>query len=163
MKPLYEIANDYLFLINQLAESEEITDEQMELLDQSRDNLQQKIINVGAFIRNLESEQDAIEKAIDDMAERSSKLTKKIDKLKEYVKVTMENFNIKDVKSPYFQIKVRANPPSIVIQDEKMIPSKYIKESVTRKIDKQLIYQELKNDIKIPGALIENKTRLEIK
>jgi predicted nuclease with TOPRIM domain len=95
MRPLYEIANDYLFLINELAESDEITDEQMELLDQSRDNLQQKIINVGAFIRNLESEQDAIEKAIDDMAGRSIKLTKKIDKLKEYVKITMENFNIK--------------------------------------------------------------------
>jgi predicted nuclease with TOPRIM domain len=163
MKPLYEIANDYLFLINELAESDEITDEQMELLDQSRDNLQQKIINVGAFIRNLESEQDAIEKAIDDMAGRSIKLTKKIDKLKEYAKVTMENFNIKEVKSPYFDIKVCSNPPSVQIADESLLPKKFIKELILYKIDKKLLYKDLKNNEYIPGAILEQKSRLEIK
>lgn len=163
MKPLYEIANDYQELLNEIGDAEEITDEQIELLDQCKDDLNIKIINVGAFIRNLEVEQEAIEKAIDNMVERSLRIKNKVEKLREYLKQNMEKFNIRHVKSPHFDVKIRLNPFSVNVEDESLIPSEYIKETILRKISKTLIFQELKNNINIPGACLEQKTRVDIR
>ncbi|HEX4372369.1 MAG TPA: siphovirus Gp157 family protein, partial [Puia sp.] len=75
MKPLYEIANDYLSIVKELIDVEEITVEQLKLLDQHQDSLEEKIINIGAFIKNLEAEHQAIENAIDSMVERSIRVS----------------------------------------------------------------------------------------
>lgn len=163
MKPLYEIAIDYQRMIHELMESDEISTEQIEALNELNGDIKEKIINVSAFIKNLEAEHESIEKAIDAMAERSSKIQKKVEKLKEYLKNNMEICEIKEVKSPYFDIKLRMNPPSVLIKDENLIPKEYLKEIVVHKIDKVLISQCLKNNIPIPGTLLENRTRLEIR
>lgn len=163
MKPLYEITNEYLGYLTQLAEIEEITDEHMDLLDHYQDTLANKILNISSFIRNLEVEFEAIEKAIDSMAERSSKINKKIEKLKDYVKSNMEKFNLKEVKNSYFDVKIKANPCSVVIEDEKLVPDEYQKEIIIRRIDKTLIAQVLKNNIEIPGVSLKQGTRLEIR
>lgn len=163
MKPLYEIANEYLTFLNQVSDLDEITDEHMDLLDHYQDTLANKVLNIGSFIKNLEIEYEAIEKAIDSMSERSFKINKKLERLKDYVKFNMDKFNLKEVKNPYLDIKVRLNPPSIIIKDEKLIPNKYIKEQILSKIDKALICQDLKNNMIVPGVILEQKTRLEIK
>ncbi len=163
MRSLYEIANEYKSLLNELMESEDITAEQLQLLDQQACNVEQKVVNVAAFIKNLEVEKEAINKAIDEMERRHNKVSKKLDQLKDYLKQNMEMCNLKEVKSPYFDVKVKENPPSVTIKDESLVPKEYIKEIIVHKIDKTAISEKLKLDIAIPGTLLEKKTRIEIR
>lgn len=163
MKPLYEIANDYMSLLHELVEAPELTDEHLSLLDEHKDHLEKKIVNVGAFIKNMEAEYHAIENAIEDMIKRSTTLSGKIDRLKDYLKINMERFNMMEVKSPQFDIKIRNNPPSAIIEDEKLIPKQYIRETIVSRIDKAKISQELKNNVPIPGAFLDYRTRIEIR
>ena len=163
MKPLYEIATEFKELLNEITDAEEFNDEHMEMLNQCREDLDKKIINIVSYIKNLESENEAIEKAIVSMNDRNKRLNKKIEKLKDYVKNNMESLQIKEVKSPYFDVRIKYNPPSVNIKNEGIIPAEYFKEFIFVKIDKNLISEHLKQNISIPGTYLEKKTRLEIR
>lgn len=163
MKPLYEIATEFKELLNEITDAEEFNDEHMEMLTQCREDLDKKVINIVSYIKNLESENEAIEKAIVSMNDRNKRLNKKIEKLKDYVKNTMESLEIKEVKSPYFDVMLKSNPPSVKIENEAVIPAEYFKEFIVAKIDKTLIAQKLKNNISVPGTFLEKRTRLEIR
>jgi len=97
------------------------------------------------------------------MEQRFTRVMKKITALKDYLKTNLEQCNIKEVKSPYFDIKIRTNPPSVIIEDESMIPLQYFREKLMRTLDKSTIAQELKNNIMIPGVHLQRQTRLEIR
>jgi hypothetical protein len=163
MKPLYDIASEYAFFVKEALECEELTAEQLSKLEDVQDDIENKAINVAAFIRNLESERDAIEEATENMVKRKISLDKKIDNIKVYLKDNLERCDIKKVKSPYYDITIKNNPPSIQILNESEIPEKYIKESILKRIDKTLISLDLKNQMHIPGIFVEKKTRLEIR
>ena len=163
MKPLYEITNEYLSLLNEFYESDDITDEQMELLDRIKGDLKDKITNVAAFIKNLEVEHCAIENAIDAMVARSSGIIKKIQRLREYLLINMKSCDINEVNSPFFKVKIKNNPPCVRVTDEKMLPNDYVSETVIHRIDKALLLRHLKNNVDIPGAVIEQKERIDIR
>lgn len=162
MKPLYEIAQEYQTILDAICESDEITVEQLTLLDQYKDDFKNKVINIGSIIKNMETEKHAIEEAIDKMALRSVRLEKKIDKLKEYVKGYMEMFNIKEVKCPYFEVRVKKNPCSVNITNEMLLPEKYMKQILLKKPDKLALIKDIKNNNFIPGVILESTTRIEI-
>lgn len=162
MTALYEIANEYQILLNDIMECEEISAEQMDALTNANSNMEDKAKAVAAFIRNMESEQQAIENAIIDMKKRSNRLENKISYMKNYLKENMEKCNIKEVKSPYFDIKIRSNPISVMVIDEKQIPKDYFKEKIFLSLDKVKIRDDLKNNIMVPGTTLFQNTRLEI-
>lgn len=162
MKPLFEISNEYTALIQELENADELTDEHVKLLNQLDGDLNSKALNVGAYIKNIQLESESIDHVIKDLGARRDKLEKKIERLKDYLKINLEKCSIKEIKSPLFDIKVRNNPPHVVVIDEALIPADYIKETVMRRIDKALISQELKKDIFIPGAMLEQNTSLQI-
>lgn len=164
MSSLYEISNQYQALMQQVLECEELSAEQLDALDNVSDNMEDKAKAVAAFIRNMEVDREAIEKAVFYMEERMGKLTKKIDSMREYLKSNLEKCNIKEVKSPFFDIRVKQNPCSVRVLDETAIPPEYYRETVkvTRSLDKMQIVQKLKENIVIPGVILEKRTRLEI-
>ena len=163
MKPLYEIAVEYQRCLNDVLNMDDLSEDKLTELDQLDDDIKNKAINTAAVIKNLELESESIDKAILSMQERKGKVEKKIDYLKKYLKENMERCNLKEVKSPYFDIKLLTNPPSVLINDEKLVPPQYYREIITKKLDKNLISQELKNNTFIPGTLLEQRTRLEIR
>lgn len=163
MKPLYEIANEYQEIANIIAECDEISVEQMTMLDQISEDIKQKSINIGALIRNLEVESLSIKDAIDKMESRKISVDKKIENLKEYLKSNLERCDLKEVKSAMFDVKIKINPAAVIVQDMKVIPDKYFKEIIEKRLDKFLIAQELKNEIMIPGVALERRTRIDIR
>lgn len=163
MRPLYEIANEYQSIASSISDSDEITVEQIEALDQVSEDVKQKAVNIGALIRNLEVEANSINDAIVKMESRQISVNKKIEHLKEYLKLNLERCELKEVKSPMFDIKIKINPAAVVIQDIQSIPDKYFKEIIDRKLDKFLISQELKNEVMIPGVCLERRTRVDIR
>jgi hypothetical protein len=78
-----------------------------------------------------------------------------VDRLEEYVKSTMEHSGKKELEGDGLKIKLRANPPSVVIVDEALIPWEF-REVVTpppvERIVKAKIAKALKAGFDVPGA-----------
>ena len=163
MKPLYEYTGDYKKLISELEQCEELTDEQLELLVTLDESFTDKAKNVASYIKNLEVDQNAILDHIKQMDDRLKKVTKRIDSLKDYLKFNMEQCNFNEIKSSLFNIRIKSNPCKVVISDETKVEDIYIKEKVTKSIDKELIKSHLKNGVLLEYATLVTDKRIEIK
>ena len=160
---LFDIANKYQYAIDLIASSDEISEDYKDMLDNIESDLKDKAVNVAAMIKNLEAEEQAIDEAVQQMQGRQEKLLKKTQWLRDYLKYHLEQCKIDEVKSPFFDIRIRLNPASVVIEDESLVPTGYFKESIVRRLDKTSMAQDLKNNAFIPGVHLERRTRLEIK
>lgn len=166
---LYKLGNEYQQLFSQLYDHE--TGEINEAVDAQLSALQpvteKKCIAIGAYIKDLESEKREIEFLKAEIAKREAAYTKEIGKWHTYLQSNMERCGITVVKSPYFTVKLKKNPYSTDIYDEDQIPEKYMKTreivKVEVKPDKNAIKEEvLKTGVQIPGASVQQKTKLEI-
>jgi hypothetical protein len=78
-----------------------------------------------------------------------------VERLEEYVKSTMEHAGKKELEGDGLKIKLKANPPSVVITDENLIPWDYrevVQPPPVEKIVKAKIAKALKAGIDVPGA-----------
>ncbi len=163
MKPLYDLTNTYLEIANQLDDSENIDEEHLFLLESITGDIKEKCINIGYIIQNFELNLEALDSHVKKMQEKQYKLMTKINTLKSYLKNNLETCDIKKIESPYFNISIKINPAAVKIENENLLPNQYFKEIIKRSIDKKTISEDLKNNIFIPGAVLEKNTRLEIK
>src|SRR6185503_20120315 len=117
---LYEISNDYERAIDALLLSEEEKDESK--IAEIKDLFELKCINVAKYIKNMQAEADAIHKVMEQMAARVGKIEAHIDSLTAYLQYNMEKTGLTDtIKSPEFDIKLKTNPPSLLIENEELI------------------------------------------
>jgi hypothetical protein len=162
---LYHISNEYQLLLEQIydAETGEILPQVLDKLDDITTKIEDKAIAVAAYIKNLDAEREAIEKAKRSMAEREARLDKRADYLTQYLQTNMERCGITEIKCPEFVIKLKKCPWSTDIIDEDSIPDdyKHVKQVVT--VDKVRIKDELLSGVVIPGVQLRQNNRLEIK
>lgn len=158
---LYEISNEYERAIDALLDEE--TGDVLKI-DELKDIFDNKCINVAKYIKNLEAEQEGIVIAKNSMTMREKKLSAKIDSLSTYLKFNMERTGLLDpIKCPEFIIKLRNNPPSLVIDDENLIPDLYIITKEVKTFDKIAIKKDIQDGFEVEGARIEQKKTLVIK
>ncbi len=161
---LYQIADEYKSIFNEVDENGEITETMMMKLNDIGDAMEKKAIAVASFIKNLQAERDAITEAKKQMALRESRLDKKMEWLEQYLRFNMERTGITEISSsPYFAIKLKKCPVSVDVLDESEIPVEFIREKVTTSIDKTKLKEALQCGIAIPGATLKQNMRLEIK
>ncbi|MBX4189694.1 siphovirus Gp157 family protein [Candidatus Parcubacteria bacterium] len=165
----WEIGAEYQRLLPQLynpetGEIDEEIDRQISAISETADN---KCISVTKWIKHLEAERKQIEFVKQEIAKRESAYDKEIAKQMQYLENNMKRCNIKEIKCPYFTIKLKENPYSTEILDEAVIPEKFMrtKEIVKTEIkpDKNAIKEEvLSTGIQVPGASVERKTKIVI-
>ena len=158
-KPLYEISTQYESAYLALADSElpqEAIDDTLEALE---GEIEEKAISVAKFVGNMESQARSIGDASKQMQARKKVLENRATRIRDYLRENMQRTGISEVTCPYFQIKLKKNPPSVVIEDETKVPDKYKVEKVVTSIDKTAI----KKDGGCEGAKIESGMRVEIK
>lgn len=156
---LYEISNQYQYLL----QSEEFSADELVALDAIHDSMEEKAKSIGAVIKTMEAEENAIVVATKAMEERASSLSHKISNLKDYLKQNLELCHIKEVKSPWFDIKIMQNPPSVVLLDDQQVPSDYREIRESEYINRKAIAEALKSGIAVPGAILVRNTRLAIR
>ncbi len=162
---LYQIANEYKLALNGLYDEEtgEINEIALTSFNQLSDDMRSKGIALSSYIQNLDAERKAIEDAKKSMADRESRLSKKIDYLKSYLKDNMEKCAISEIECPYFSLKIKKNPVSVDDFDHEKIPDDYKTVKQVISINKIKLKEDLQAGIEIPGARLTQKTRLEIK
>lgn len=162
---LYEISNQYQQLFNQIETEEDIDNNILNKLDEVKDLMENKAIALASFIKNIEAERKMIDEAEKAMSNRKHQLSKKMENLTEYLTLNMKRCGITEInRSPYFVIKLKKCPPSVIIKDENLIPDEYKKTKEIITVDKIKIKEEINQGVVIDGAELQtNNVRLEIK
>jgi Siphovirus Gp157 len=165
---LYQIAAEYRGAADTLAELDMDEQTVADTLESISGDLTVKSQNVAFVIRNIEASVEQIAVAIEHMQARAQALTKRSDRIREYLLQNMLMAGVQKIECPYFKLAVRDNPPKVVVDDEKQIPMSYMTNPTPpppppAKPDKKLIAQAIKDGFDVPGCRMERGKRLEIK
>jgi uncharacterized secreted protein with C-terminal beta-propeller domain len=161
---LYQLADDYLVALDALAEREDLPPEAIaDTLEGLAGSFEDKAANVALYLRTLEAEANAIAEARTAMERRETALRHQAERLREYLKGEMERTGLTRLDSPFLALRVQANPPSVVIEDEGMLPARFKEMITTVKVLKAEIGKALKAGETVFGAHLEPSTRLVIR
>ena len=165
MNSLYTITNNFVSIMNKVENGEITEEEYNELGQELAIELQNKSVNLIAYMRNEESFIEAVKAEEKRLKEMREKVEKKQEKFKQYVKENMEKLNLTEVPTDLGNLKIAKNPMSVEVENEDEIPSEFKQEVVTTKIDKTAIKNYFKETGEvIPGIrIVDDKTSLRIK
>lgn len=127
---LYEISNLYNQTFEELSQIEELNKTIIEdSLSGIKEDLDNKCLAVGAFIKNLSAESNAIKEAEESLKKRRQTLDKKTDSLKTYLAFHLKG-KLKDAQTTLTPLKGRER---VVIYDEEKLPLNCF--VITRKVN----------------------------
>jgi hypothetical protein len=162
-KPLYEISYEYQNLLYLLEENELPEEEVVALLEEVSEQFDKKASNITGLFLNMEAESRSIKEAEAKMKKRRGSLDRNSQRLREYLLQNMIILEIQEVKTPQFQVKIRNCPHRVELVSESLIPDDYKETVESTKIDKTSIKEAMKNGILIPGALLKQSQRLDVR
>ena len=128
----------------------------LEELEMARE---QKIENVGLWIKNLKAEANAVENQEKIFADRKKRIRKKIEGLKGYLGYALDGQKFKTDK---IEMSFRKSE-SVHITDEYLIPDDYKIFTVVKKPDKRIIKEALKKGKEIMGVELVESKNIQIK
>lgn len=128
-------------------------------------DFREKAVAVVSAARNLESLAASIKSAEEDMAKRRKALERRAAGIRQYVKEHMERTGVTRIECPYFQLAIRQNPPSVVVDAAGLIPDQFWRDPPPPEstVDKAAIAAAIKAGQDVPGAHLESSTRLDVR
>lgn len=163
---LYQIADAYQLALDAMTAQADadgvLPDDLCEALNQLEGTFEAKTVNVASYVKSLEAEAHAIAEVKKTMERRMTSLSNQALRLRDYLKAEMERTGIVNVNHPWLTVRVQSNPSSVIIDDAIELPERF-KESMTNvRLLKTEIAQALKSGQSVPGAHLEQSTRLVI-
>jgi hypothetical protein len=158
---LYQITNEAQYLAA-LLETEELTPELEQELMINQDQLQSKAINYAKVISNYQGESDQIDAEIKRLKAMKDSRDKKINWLKESLKLAMMVSGIDKIDSPLFKLSLRRSE-SVEVEVPEALPVDWQLRKVVITADKISIKKAIKEGYAITGARIVENFSLQIK
>jgi hypothetical protein len=161
---LYEITESLDYLLDALDSPEGLDEEAAAMLDRYLDHkLPEKTDGYCGFIANLESFVEGCKRERQRFAEREDRAKRLIETMKGRLVETMDRLDLQKVQGPQFTVTAVNCPPSVVIDDESIIPSQVTEIRQTTYIDKKAIKALLRLGQEVPGARLTTKRSIRIK
>ena len=157
---LYELARSYAELLDRAEEME--SEALVDTLASLQDAIEDKAENIAKFIRNLEADAKIIREEEQRLTERRRAIEAKVDKLKMYLQEQLETAGLQKVKRPTITVAIQANPPSVDVIDETLIPADFLIPQPA-KVDKKSILERLKKGEAIPGVTLKQTKGVRIR
>lgn len=162
---LFQIATEYRHITDVLMDAG--VDEQTlaDTLEAEVWPLELKAQNYGFVIRNLQATAASIKDAEDQMKARRQAIEKRAAGLLDRLKTGLEIAGVSKLECPHFALTIKKNPVAVDIFEPGLIPAEFMRqpEPPPAVPDKTAIKAALQAGRDIPGALLANGTRLEIK
>lgn len=161
---LYEINSAIEDAINNLLtsvdeETGEVNTEALQNLSDLQVQKDEKLDNIGAYIKNLLAEADMIKAEEANLKARREAKEKKAEHLKEYLATAL---NGEKFESPRVSCTWRKSEVVSIVSVES-IPDEYKKTKTEVSADKTAIKKAIKAGQEICGAILETKNNLQIK
>jgi len=155
---LYEIPAAYRELAD-LAESGEDVSSALATLD---GEFARKAEGVVYVLRNIDAEAEAYASEIKRLTERKRAADANAERLRAYVRSTMEGSNITKVKAGTFSVTLGEGPERVEVDDESQLEEEFFR--TKREVSKSAILAHYKTTGEvIAGVRIERGTRLVIR
>ena len=161
--PLYQIADDYLVIARQLADMDLPDDVIADTLEGASGDLEGKAWNIAALIQQFEGDAYVIKDAEQRMTARRKTIERRVEWLRGYLLVQLLRVGIHEIDSPEFVIRVRDNPPKVVLDDDTLVPDGFKRQELMVSIRKDEIRKVLLEGQDVPGAHLDREKRLIIK
>ena len=145
---------DFEFEVNE--DGEILNPNALEELEMARE---QKIENVGLYIKNLEAEATAVENQEKIFADRKKRIRKKIEGLKGFLGYALQG---EKFKTDRVEMSFRKSE-SVLVKDEYLIPDEYCDFTVMRKPNKKNIKDALKHGKELMGVELVEKQNVQIR
>lgn len=131
-RPLYDIADEYVALVDYLTErGGEMDEDSIVAWDGIRGTVAEKLENCALMITALGSLGDLITDEAKRLRERAGEVTSRRDKLKEYVRRQMERMEIKKSEGPRMSVRRQINPPGCTVYDLDQVPPEFTDVTIT--------------------------------
>lgn len=162
---LYQIAAEHRQMVERLMDATDDAQTIADTLEAESYPLEVKAQNVAYAIKTLDANAAAIKAAEQDMAARRKAMESRAAHIKEYLKTCMEIAGVDKVNCPHFALTIKKNPPAVDIFEPGLIPAEFMKqpEPPPPAPDKAAIKVAIQDGKEVPGAMIVQGTRLEIK
>lgn len=168
MTALFNIANQYLRLAEQLADGDFDAATIADNIEASgiTDELATKAQGIEYVARGAEAHNLAIDAEIARLQALKAQRMKVAAGLRGYLLDNMQRMQIERIDCPMFSISIRKNPPSVDIYDPLSLPAQYMvlpePKPVIAAPDKKAIAAAIKAGAEIPGAKLVQGLRLSI-
>jgi hypothetical protein len=127
------------------------------MLNGLEDDIEQKLLGIARVVKNLSAEEKALKDEIDRLAAKRNAITNSLDRLKAYAQTGMVALGLDKVSDSVFTVAMQANPPSVEVFDEDLIPGDYWV-PVEPRLDKTRVKEAIKAGQDVPGAqLVQTK------
>lgn len=162
---LYVIAAEHRQMVDALMATDNDSQTIADTIEAESYPLEVKAQNVAYAIKNLEATAEAIKAAEQEMAKRRKAIENRALNIKTYLQHCMEVAGVTKIDCPHFQLAIRNNPPCVDIFEEKLIPVEFMKtpEPPPPSPDKKAIAEALKAGKEVPGAMLAQAKRLDIR
>lgn len=157
---LYELSQQFDFISNMDdADPQTIAD----TLESLEGDIQEKLLNIGRYVRNIESEADSIKTEEKRLADKRRVIEKKVERLKDYVAQAMKLIGKTKVNDGVITWAIQLNPPKVDVDANADIPLCWYTEKVVRDLDKNAIKQAIVGGATIPGCRLIQEQSLRLK
>lgn len=161
---LYKLAENYNCVMQMIEDDEMDVTTLTDTLESIEASIEVKASNVVYLVKNLDAYSVGIETEIKRLQAKQKAVQAKQDSVKEFLFSQLESMGMTEFKTNIATIKKVNNPPSVLVEDEKVIPAKYltiVPESY--KVSKTEIAKDLKAGIEVKGATLQQTKRWAIK
>lgn len=128
-----------------------------EYLNGIRKDLNQKLDNYAAYIRELEARSSARKQEADRLSQRAKVDMDKVTRLKDCLRWYFITHDLKTIETPRYRLTLAANggkPPVLLTAPVEELPPEYLLETITIRPDMDAIRQAIEAGAEIPGVQI---------
>lgn len=143
-----------------LMEQDNVTDDDLQRVF---GQIAEKASNIAQYVAVLDGQVDVFKAEEKRLSERRRAIENHQKRIKEYIKLNMENLGIDTLEAGTFTIKLQNNPEALNVTDESKIPAKYIITETITKPDNAAIKAALKNGESVPGAELTRSRSVRIR
>jgi len=161
MTALFKIVQDDRELYALLDDEQDIPQDQLyAILEASDEAVNEKAARVVAFIKQLQSDSEALSAVAKGYKARADILDRKAESLKAYLRMCMEGAKADKLGTLEHSVKLLAARASVVVDDISLLPSEC--KRVKEEADKTAIKNAIESGFEIKGAHIEYKAGIKI-
>lgn len=158
---LYELTHEYQEALDALSDNENFDSETVkDTLDGLKCEVEEKCLNVAAYIKNCQAEVTAMKDYEQRMNKKRKVVENKVASLKEYLQHHMETNECKEIKGTELSLAVRLGPEAVVIFDEEMTMRLFKK--TIESVDKMALKDYLHEGKELMCARLERRPYLKI-
>ena len=162
---LYAIAHEHHAMVERLMDTQDDAQTIADTIEAESCPLEVKAQNVAYAIKSLDALAGSIKQEEVNMAARRKVIEKRAEHLREYTKTCMEIAGMSKIECSHFALSIKKNPAGVDIFEPGLIPAEFMRqpEPPPATPDKTAIKAALQAGRDVPGAMLAQGTRLEIK